>query len=141
MEVSPGTLIAVKVLIRGRGVYILAVVSLLLLYYSLFVKYPQITYLLILVSMLNVLTAILSDSDSHKALFYTLRISGARPSTIIAYILTVSMLATLISLTPILMKADIIKTLTTLVVNTLVSALMLYYMFLKIKKHTALDVI
>lgn len=140
MEVSPGTLIAVKVLVRGRGVYILTTVSLLLLYYSVFVKHPQITYLLILVSMLNVLTAILSDSDSHKALFYTLRISGAVPSIIIAYILTVSVLATLISLTPILIKADIIKTLTTLVVNTIVSTLILYYMFLEVKKHAALEV-
>ncbi|MEM0361005.1 MAG: hypothetical protein QXT01_02610 [Sulfolobales archaeon] len=141
MEVSPGTLIAVKILIRGKGVYILLIVSLLLLYYSVFVKHHQITYLLILVSMLNVLTAILSDSDNHKALFYALRISGAKPSAIMTYILTVSVLITLIGLIPIVIKADIVKTLATLVVNTLASALILYYIFLKIKKHTALDVV
>lgn len=91
--------------------------------------------------MLNVLTAILSDSDNHKALFYALRISGAKPSVIMTYILTVSVLITLIGLIPIVIKADIVKTLATLVVNILASALILYYIFLKIKKHTALDVV
>ncbi len=135
MGLSPGCLVAVKVMIRGRGIYISSTVSLLLLYYSVFVKNPQVMDLLILMSVLNVLTAVLSDSDGHNTLFYTLRISGAKPSTVTAYIVTVSVLVSLISSVPVAVGGDFFKELLVLTVDVSSSVALLHLTHLRIKKH------
>ncbi len=140
MDIGQGYLIAIKILVRGRGLYIQLVVSTLLLYYTIFVKHPQIVYLLILVGMLNVLTALLSDIGSHSALFYVLRICGAKPPTITTYVLTIAVLAALIGLVPVIALADFIKVVTALTINIIASTSLLYYVFLTVKKNLVLSI-
>ncbi|MEM1983548.1 MAG: hypothetical protein QXZ10_02445 [Sulfolobales archaeon] len=132
---EPGCSIALKILSRGKGVYILVIISSLLLYYSIYVKHPQISDLLIFIGLLNISTALLSDSDSHNTIFYVLRISGAKPSTVRAYIITASLVTSLIGLIPIAIKAELIKVLAALFVDALIATLILYMMYLRIKRH------
>lgn len=135
MGVEPGCLIAFKILYRGKGVYILSIISTLLLYYSVFIKHPKILDTLTIISALNVATAILSDSDSHNTVFYALRISGAKPSTVMAYVITASLTTSFIGLIPVVAKAELIKSLIALSINFTAATLILYPTYLRIKKR------
>lgn len=79
MDFKSGGLTAIKILSRGKGIYIIITTSSLLLYYPLFVRNSRITYLLVVISVLNALVAVLADIDTHNSLFYTFRICGATP--------------------------------------------------------------
>jgi hypothetical protein len=133
---SGAALIAIKILSRGKGIYIIITTSSLLLYYPIFMKNPRITYLLVVISVLNALVAILADIDTHKSLFYAFRICGATPSTLMAYIITTSSVVTLISLIPIITCINVFGVFTSLLMNISVTMSLLYMSYIKVKKYS-----
>jgi hypothetical protein len=133
---SGAALTAIKILSRGKGIYIIITTSSLLLYYPIFVKNPRITYLLVVISVLNALVAVLADIDTHKSLFYVFRICGATPSTLMTYIITTSSVITLISLIPITTCIDVFGMLTSLLMNISVTMSLLYMSYIKVRKYS-----
>ncbi len=136
MDFKSGGLTAIKILSRGKGIYIIITTSSLLLYYPLFVRNSRITYLLVVISVLNALVAVLADIDTHNSLFYTFRICGATPSIFTTYIITTSSVITLISLIPILICVDVFGVFTSLLMNTSVTSSLLYMSYIKVKKYS-----
>jgi len=136
MDFKSGGLTAIKILSRGKGIYIIITTSSLLLYYPLFVRNSRITYLLVVISVLNALVAVLADIDTHNSLFYTFRICGATPSIFTTYIITTSSVITFISLIPILICVDVFGVFTSLLMNTSVTSSLLYMSYIKVKKYS-----
>jgi len=136
MDFKSGGLTAIKILSRGKGIYIIITTSSLLLYYPLFVRNSRITYLLVVISVLNALVAVLADIDAHNSLFYTFRICGATPSIFTTYIITTSSVITFISLIPILICVDVFGVFTSLLMNTSVTSSLLYMSYIKVKKYS-----
>jgi hypothetical protein len=100
------------------------------------VKNPRITYLLVVISVLNALVAVLADIDTHKSLFYVFRICGATPSTLMTYIITTSSVITLIGLIPIITCIDVFGVFTSLLMNISVTISLLYMSYIKVRKYS-----
>ena len=134
MDFKAGTTVALKVVIRGRGIYIALLIALSLTYYAVFIKHPHTSVLLIVACILTSLTAIITDSTIHNSIFYAFRISGAVPSIVMTYIITIVLIVSFVSLIPQIMTGDLFKIILTYFKEIILAILLLNIMHNKVKE-------
>lgn len=133
MGFEAGAAVALKIVTRGRGAYIALSVASLLTYYAVFIKHPHTPLLLMAACVLTTLTAVVTDLTTHTSVFYVFRISGALPSTVVAYILTVSLTLSLASIAPQVVVGDVLKAVLTYVMGFSSATLLLNTMYGRVR--------
>jgi hypothetical protein len=134
MAIKASALVAIKLLIKGKGLYAAAVAAGSLFILSYMVRTEQMPLLLISASLITAASSIVSDHFRHMRAFYALVIVGASPKDIKTYaVVTASALSLLLSVSIILWGFSYVVI--TFVLDFSVAYASLYMLYLSVRKQ------